>query len=180
MVGNLIEFFRSANNLKWIQRRGWIAKVNVKQPESVADHCYLTALICMILADLKGLNTSKVVKMALLHDLAESVTGDYMPEEVSSAKKYEEENKAMQAVFDNLPLRLRARYEKLWREYKKRTSKEAMLVREIDKFEMALQAENYAQKGYATEPLGQFFDSAAMNIKDKTILKMLKSLRHGR
>lgn len=87
MVSNVIEFFKAANNLKWIERRGWVAKVGVKQPESVADHCYLTALMCMVFADLKNLNSSKVIKMALLHDLAESIVGDYMPEEVSGEKK---------------------------------------------------------------------------------------------
>ena len=91
MVDKIVEFFESVNNLKWIERRGWVAKVNVKEPESVADHCYLTALVCMVLADLKGLNTGKAVRMALMHDLAESMIGDYMPEEISSAKKQEEE-----------------------------------------------------------------------------------------
>lgn len=179
MVDNVIEFLTSANKLKWIERRGWVAKVNVNEPESVADHCYLTALICMVIADLKGLNTSKIVKMALLHDIAESIIGDYMPEEISSEKKHVEEGKAIKTILDKLPPRLRSNYTKIWQEYKKKSSKEAALVHQIDKFEMALQARNYLQKGYDPDLLKQFFDSASKHIKDKTLLKMLNSLKHS-
>lgn len=180
MVEKVIEFLESANKLKWIERRGWVAKVNVKKPESVADHCYLTALICMVIADLKGLNTSKAVRMALLHDLAESIIGDYMPEEISLEKKHKEESKAIKTILNKLPPRLRSNYAKMWQEYKKGSSKEAALVHQIDKFEMILQAEDYLQKGYDPELLKQFFDSANTRVKDKTLLKMLNSLKHGR
>ncbi len=177
MVDKVIEFLESANELKWIERRGWVAKVSVKQPESVADHCYLTALICMVVSDLKGLNTNKVVKMALLHDLAESIVGDYMPEEISSEKKDEEESRAIKTILDKLPPRLRSNYAKIWQEYKKGSSKEASLVHQIDKFEMAFQARDYMQKGYDLDLLRQFFDSASMHVKDKTLLNMLNSLK---
>lgn len=180
MVNDIIEFFKKANNLKWIERRGWVAKVNVKEPESVADHCYLTALMCMVLADLKGLNSNKAVKMALLHDLAESIVGDYMPEDVSAEKKQEEENKAIKIILGKLPPKVRSSYEKLWLEYKKRSSKEAALVHQIDKLEMALQASDYMQKGYNADLLKQFFDSASVHVKDKLLFEMLNSLKQGR
>jgi len=180
MVSNVIEFFKAANNLKWIERRGWVAKVGVKQPESVADHCYLTALMCMVFADLKNLNSSKVIKMALLHDLAESIVGDYMPEEVSSEKKHKEENMAIKTILNRLPTRLRASYGKLWHEYRKKSSKEAVLIHQIDKLEMALQASDYLQKGYSSYLLKQFFDSAAAHLKDKALLVVLNSLKHGK
>jgi len=180
MVDNIIEFFKTANNLKWIERRGWVAKVNVKEPESVADHCYLMALMCMVLADLKGLNSNKTVKMALLHDLAESIVGDYMPEDVSTEKKHEEEGKVIKTILDKLPSRLRPSYGRLWQEYKKRSSKEAVLVHQIDKLEMALQANDYLQKGYDAALLRQFFDSASIHVKDKTLLGILNSLKQSR
>ena len=180
MVDKIIEFFKTANNLKWIERRGWVAKVNVKEPESVADHCYLMALMCMVLADLKGLNSNKTVKMALLHDLAESIVGDYMPEDVSTEKKHEEEGKVIKTILDKLPSRLRPSYGRLWQEYKKRSSKEAALVHQIDKLEMALQANDYLQKGYDAALLRQFFDSASIHVKDKTLLGILNSLKQSR
>jgi len=180
MVDSVTEFFKTANNLKWTERRGWVAKVKVKEPESVADHCYLMALMCMVIADLKGLDSSKAVKMALLHDLAESVVGDYMPEDISTRKKDEEESKAIKTILHKLPSRLRSYYGRLWQEYNNRSSKEAILVHQIDKLEMALQASDYLRKGYNTELLKQFFDSASMHLKDKTLLRMLKSLKESK
>lgn len=180
MVDNIIEFFKIANNLKWTKRRGWVAKVKVEEPESVADHCYLMALMCMVLADLKGLNSSKAVKMALLHDLAESIVGDYMPEDISSKRKDEEESKAIKTILDKLPPRLRSNYGRVWHEYKKRSSKEAVLVHQIDKLEMALQASDYLHKGYDADLLRQFFDSASMHVKDKALLRMLNSLKQSK
>ncbi len=179
MVNDILEFFKKANGLKWIERRGWVAKVNVKEPESVADHCYVTALMCMVLADLKGLNSNKAVKMALLHDLAESIVGDYMPEDVSAEKKQEEENKAIKNILAALHPRLRSSYEKLLREYNRGSSKEARLVHQIDKLEMALQASDYIRKGYDRDLLKQFFDSAGMHVKDKVMRQILNSLKQG-
>lgn len=178
MVDDIIGFFDTVNTLKWTKRRGWVAKVNVKEPESVADHCYMTALMCMVLADLKGLDSAKAVKIALLHDVAESVLGDYMPGEISSKKK--REDAVAKNLLKKLPAGIRRQYEKLWTEYRKGTSKEAILVREIDKLEMAHQAKDYLKKGYRPALLEQFFDSAATHVRDKKLLGMIKGLKHGR
>ncbi len=181
MVADVAGFFRTANRLKWTERKGWVEKVFVKSAdaESVADHCYQMALMCLVLADMKRLNSSKAVKMALLHDLAESIIGDYTPEEISTKAKKEEEDRAMKRIFAGLPPRLRRSYERLWQEYKQKSSKEAILVGQVDKFEMALQAHDYAHKGYDEGALKEFVDSARTNVKDKTLLKLLNSLKQS-
>lgn len=46
-------------------------------PESVADHSYRAAVLAMALPP--GLDRDRCVKMALLHDLAESMVGDITP-----------------------------------------------------------------------------------------------------
>lgn len=135
--------------------------------------------MCMVLADLKGLNSDKAVKMALLHDLAESIMGDYMPEDIECKKKHEEEEKVIKSILSLLPVRLCSQYGKLWREYRDRTSKEAILVHEVDKLEMALQASDYREKGYDIDLLKQFFDSAEMHMKDRSFLKILNSLKRS-
>jgi putative hydrolase of HD superfamily len=70
----LFDFFNIVAELKKIPRKGWKEKLGLENPESVADHSYLTAVMSMIISDLNGLNTQKVLKMSLLHDLAESIT----------------------------------------------------------------------------------------------------------
>ena len=176
----ILEFFQFANKLKWIERRGWVTKVKVGEPESVADHSYLTALMCMVIAEQKGLNSKKVMKMALLHDLAESITGDYMPDDLSKNIKTSKEAEAMKNILNKLPTKMCSSYSKLWKEYRSMSSREAILVHEIDKLEMALQANDYRKKGYDFELLEQFFLSAKKGIKDKDLLKMLNSLKQAK
>ncbi|MGE4650712.1 MAG: HD domain-containing protein, partial [Myxococcota bacterium] len=73
------KFFQKVLELKNVPRQGWKEKLEIINPESVAEHSYSTATISMVLSDLKGLNTEKIIKMALLHDLAESIIGDIIP-----------------------------------------------------------------------------------------------------
>lgn len=176
----ILEFFELANKLKWIERRGWATKVKVGEPESVADHSYLTALMCMVIAEQKGLNSKKAMKMALLHDLAESITGDYMPDDLSKNIKISKEAEAMKNILNKLPTKMCSSYSKLWNEYMSMSSREAVLVHEIDKLEMALQANDYRKKGYDLELLEKFFFSAKKGIKDKNLLKMLNSLKQAK
>ena len=68
----ILNFFKIAANLKKISRQGWVDKLSLKNPESVADHSYLMAVIGMVISDLGNYNSEKIIKMILLHDLAES------------------------------------------------------------------------------------------------------------
>jgi len=174
---DLVKFFEHANRLKWTERQGWVSKVKVKESESVADHSYLTALVCMVISDMKRLNTKKVLKMALLHDLAEAITGDHMPDDLSEDSKRDLEMKAMQTILNKLPMKLRSDYGKLWKEYSEMESKEAKFVHQVDKLEMALQANDYLKKGYDHRLLAQFFRSSRSGIEDKELLKILNSLK---
>ena len=42
------DIFKSAINLKKIKRQGWIDKLSLKNPESVADHSYSMAIMGMM------------------------------------------------------------------------------------------------------------------------------------
>ena len=68
----IIDFFKIAANLKRVKRQGWIDKLSISSPESVADHSYSMALMGMVLSDLEDYDSEKIMKMILLHDLAES------------------------------------------------------------------------------------------------------------
>ena len=83
----ILDFLNIAANLKTILRQGWIDKLSITNPESVADHTYSMAIIGMILSDSQNYNTQKILKMILLHDLAESLTGDFTPEQKSKKRK---------------------------------------------------------------------------------------------
>ncbi|MGI0082181.1 MAG: HD domain-containing protein [Nitrosopumilaceae archaeon] len=172
----LLDFFNIVADLKKIQRKGWKEKIGLTSPESVADHSYNTAVMAMVLADLKGLDTEKILKMALLHDLAESVIGDFTPQEISKKNKTELENNAMLDILSRLPPSLANNYSKVWQEYQEQNSKEAILVHEIDRLEMALQAYKYHTDGHPKDKLETFFAAARKDIKSKEVLEILDKI----
>jgi len=175
-MGLILSFFYTAANLKKISRQGWIDKLSINDPESVADHTFSMAIIGMIFSDLENYNTEKILKMILLHDLAESVTGDITPNKISNEEKQIFENKAMEKILNDLPSVLQKQYSTLWRDYQNMNSDEAKLVHQLDKLEMALQAKIYSKDGYPNEKLKPFFNSAKNNITNPKLLELFKKI----
>ena len=172
----LESFFQKVLELKNIPRQGWKNKLDVDDVESVADHSYSTAMMSMVLSDLEGLDTEKIIKMALLHDLAESVIGDVTPDEIKGERKISIENKAMIRILENLPGNVAEQYIILWDDFQKNSSKEANLLHEIDKLEMAFQAKFYLDKGISKEKLRSFFKTANNEIKNKQLRDILTNI----
>ncbi len=55
----LANFFDFVMELKAIKRSGWINKVKVKNPESVADHTYVMSTMVMVFSDILGMKTEE-------------------------------------------------------------------------------------------------------------------------
>ena len=172
----ILNFFNIAANLKKIPRQGWIDKLSIVNPESVADHAFSMAIIGMIFSDLENHNTEKILKMILLHDLAESIIGDMTPERISREEKKILENNAIKQILMELPPTLQIQYNVLWDEYQSNNSAEAKIVHQIDRLEMALQAKIYSNEGYSKEKLDVFFTSAANEIKDPKLSELFREL----
>ena len=148
------------NHLKQLPRTGWLL-ANVSQPESVADHTTATAILALFLAETVNrdlaangltapLDVSKVVRLALLHDLAESELTD-LPKRAAlllgEAAKHRAEAQAMGQILAGLPDA--EGYLALWSEYDGGSTPEARLVKDADKLEMVHQALAYARRGHA-------------------------------
>ena len=174
----LFDFFYLASELKRIPRSGWKSKVGIEHPESVADHSYGTAIMAMVLSDIHNLDTGKILRMALLHDLAESIIGDFMPEEISKENKKAAEDDAMKEILAKLPENIAYQYDNIWHEYMQASTKESVLLHEIDKFEMAIQAVKYSSEGFSNERLGIFVESAKKEIKSKELMDILNALSY--
>ena len=61
--------------LKDQPRTGWVQH-GVGGAESVAAHSWGTAYLCLLFAEVAGVDRAKAVEIAVLHDLAEARTGD--------------------------------------------------------------------------------------------------------
>lgn len=181
-------FIQSIFRLKKIKRTGWLAKGKILNGESIADHSYSLSALCMVFSDILGLDTEKVMKMCIIHDLAESIIGDIMPGEIADKEKKMKENKVMKSILFSLPVSVRIDYFGIWKEFLLNGSKEAQLVHKVDKLEMLLQAREYLLQGYPNRYLEQFFKSIEKycNQKDNQSLygilgisNMLKNLKYS-
>ena len=173
---NLIDYILK---LKTIKRTGWISKAKILKAESVADHSYSLTALSMIFSDLLGLDTEKVMKLCIIHDLAESIIGDYMPEEISVREKYIKEDNAMKVIISSFPSKIALLYSDLWKEYTSNQTKEAHLVKQLDKIEMFFQANQYFKNGYSFEflyPFLKILDNTEESDSQPTLTNILKHL----
>ena len=160
----ILDFFNHASNLKNISRQGWIDKLSIENPESVADHSYSMAIMAMVISDLENYNSEKILKMVLLHDLAESKIGDFTPGQISKEKKEKIENNAFYEMIGKLPRSIKSKYEEIWKEYQQQTSLESQIVHQIDRLEMVLQAKMYQKSGSSKENISSFLQTAKSEI----------------
>jgi len=156
--GKALKALRAANRLKLAPRTGWLLR-GVQPAESVADHTYGVALTALLLADLidEAVDRERLLTLALLHDLAESVTGD-IPSPAGrffpSGVKEEAEEQALASLLEDWPAG--QTHVELWREYKAASTVEGRLVRDADRLEMLLQADAYERAG--ATGLDEFWD----------------------
>ncbi|MDH5463400.1 MAG: HD domain-containing protein [Nitrosopumilus sp.] len=175
----ILDFFKTAANLKNIPRQGWVDKLSISNPESVADHSYSMAIIGMVMSDLENNDSEKILKMILLHDLAESKIGDLTPGQVSKERKTTLENNAFNQIIGGLPEMIKSQYLEIWIEYQENTSPESRLVHQMDKLEMALQAKSYQDGGHDHEKLESFFESAKAEITNPKLKEIFTEILDG-
>ncbi|MBI3958472.1 MAG: HD domain-containing protein [Chloroflexi bacterium] len=158
-MSSLFTLFRQANYLKSLPRTGWLF-AGVVQPESLADHTCLVGIYALFLAEAvntdpaaqgleRALDVGRVVSLALIHDLAESLLTDLSKrstEALGAEAKHAAEERIIADLLADLPGG--ARYIDLWREYDAVSTPEARLVKDVDKLEMVIQSVRYAERGH--------------------------------
>lgn len=173
----LANFFNFVMELKTIRRSGWINKVKIKNPESVADHTYVMSAMVMIFCDILGMKTERAMKMAILHDLGESIIGDYEPNVISSNEKRIKETEAIDHILDHLPPQIRKEYADIWKEYLGNETDTSRLVHNVDRFEMAFQAKMYESQGYPSSILRHFYSYPNDERDGNDVIQLLKHTR---
>lgn len=159
-------------NLKNVDRAGWV-RMGIPSPESVADHAFRTTTLALLLGPELNVDMNKLIKMALIHDLAESDpdVGDITPfDGVSLEEKSTREHAAMKKLTRILPNGEEVLT--LWREYEALGSPESQLCQQIDVLEMALQAREY-ERQYKKD-LSAFIDDARQRIHHPALLHILE------
>ncbi len=131
-----IDFLSRLEALKCSVRHGWTSS---GRRESVAEHTFRLAAAAYILRDsFPELDMERVLRMAVVHDWGEAVTGDiptfYKSEEDSSV-----EREAIGGLLSRLPDGVREESERLFREFETGGTAEGRLCRALDKLEAVLQ-----------------------------------------
>jgi putative hydrolase of HD superfamily len=142
-MDQLIDLMMTAEKLKDVFRTGWKLS-GVAIPESVADHTFGVTFLSMLLGDYFGLDTEKMMKMALLHDIIESKLGDIHYESQTYIGENAVRKGEEKAAGDVLP----EEYLQVWKEYRVRKTREAQIVSACDKLELYFQALRYESAGY--------------------------------
>jgi putative hydrolase of HD superfamily len=127
----------------------------------------------MCIADIKGLNSEKLLRLLLLHDIHEALTGDHDPISkriIGEEKLWEMAKNAIQKMLNGLPRKLREQYYSLWLEFNEGVTNEAKLAREIDQLELTMQALEYEKDGYDAQRLSIFWKNAENKIVETSEL----------
>jgi len=139
-IANLFTFFIAAEKLKITMRHSWTS--NSSRQESSAEHSWMICLIALSIFDHleKDVDQLRVLKMLIIHDLAETIIGDIPAFDIQRRKnKKEKENKALKQLIKDLPLRIKKEMLDLFKEYENKKTQEALVAQAIDKFESPLQ-----------------------------------------
>ena len=161
MLATLIELQR----LKRLERTGWILRGLPNGTESVAAHSFGVGVTAMMLADeakARGLEVDceRVLRMALLHDWAETRVGD-MPRTATgyfgAGARKNAETQAFADIVNGLNSG-ESNYKALYKDYEQRESVEARLVKAADILDLLVQA--YALERAGARGLDEFWEVA--------------------
>ncbi|MBI4177586.1 MAG: HD domain-containing protein [Candidatus Aenigmarchaeota archaeon] len=165
----LAKLIFETGQLKRLKRSGW-SFAGVQSPESVADHSWRAALIGLFIAKMEKADENKVVKMCILHDLAETRTGDvnrvndrYI-EDKGEKKAFED---ILSGVFKNDLLAI-------VEEYDERETKESIIAKDADLLELFVQAKEYKETGYSS--VADWMKNAKAALKTKSAKELADKL----
>jgi len=161
-----LRFLDDLMRLKLIPRSGWISyRISKHDVEPVSSHSYSVSVIALTMSEMMRLrnqriNVEHVLRMALLHDLSESLTFDiskaylqYLGQRGSQLKT-RLERRAISRILGGLEdLRLAKTFNAALEEYSAAKSLEARIVHCADALDLLLQIIEYQRMGYSKTTL---------------------------
>ena len=152
-----IELLYEVGCLRFLQRN-WRQFLNADFSNE-AEHSYRVAWIAMVLAKHEGVkDLGKVVRMALVHDLGESRSGDV--HYISRMYTTRDEELAIKDVFSGTVLE--KEMTELWHEYEERKTIEAKIVKDADNLDVEFELKEQEAKG---ETLRKYWFDTRQRVK---------------
>ena len=128
----VVDFLKEIEKFKTCERT--CHTTDTTRAESDAEHSWHLATFLLLLEDeLPEADFTKVLKLALIHDLPEIYAGDTNPYRSDLTNKEENEKAAADKLFNMLPSTPKLKFKQLFEEYLNQTTIEARLVKSADK-----------------------------------------------
>ncbi|CAF1353576.1 unnamed protein product [Rotaria sordida] len=173
---DLLKFLLYVGQAKRTLRTGWVLR-GVERVESIADHMYRMAVMSLLLPTISEQSKVRCMKLALVHDLAESVVGDLTEfDGIPKSEKHRRESESMLHLTRLLPVDVGTEIFSLFNEYVDQKTNEANLVKDLDIFDMLVQAYEYEKIQGENGFLEEFFQSSVSKVKTDIVKKWLEQL----
>ena len=148
-----INFILELDKMKNMYRQTYVLHEDRK--ENDAEHSWHIAIMAILLSEYANseIDTAKVIKMLLLHDVIEIDAGDtYCYDAVGNSTKAEREEKAARRIFGLLPEDQCTEFYELWREFEDSVTKEARFAAVLDRLQPLML--NYTKGGISWQEHG--------------------------
>lgn len=134
--------------LKRLPRTGWLQR-GIAAPESVADHSFGVALLALAVAEAyPELDRGRLLALAIIHDAGEALLTD-LPLTAQRLLGRDAKQAAERLAAEQMLSALQGGQSliELWAEYAAGGTREARLVKALDRIELLAQALAYEQSG---------------------------------
>jgi len=129
-----ITFLKELDKLKHVIRQTIL--LDKSRKENTAEHSWHVAMAVITLAEYadEPIDTMRVLKMLLVHDIVEIDAGDtFAFDEVGYEDKAEREQQAADRIFGLLPDEQEQEFMALWKEFEAHESNDALFANAIDR-----------------------------------------------
>jgi len=175
-LSNLTGLLYEIGLLKRYRRTGWLV-AGVRDPESIADHSFRTAVIASVITALEGGNPERAAFMSLFHDTQETRITDIPYLGKLYLKATPNEDVTADQV-RGVPGPVAEMVSGAVGEYEEKTSLEAVCARDADKLECLIQAIEYREQGH--ENVQPWIDSSLAALKTASAKRLAdEALRTG-
>ncbi len=128
----LIEFLNVIEKLKCNTRHSWTSN---GRHESVAEHSWRLAVMALLVAEeFPEADNIKVLKMCVIHDFGEAITGD-IPAFLKTSTDENKEDEAIKELLKLLPQNLAEEFAELFKEMTELKTIEAKIWKALDNME---------------------------------------------
>ena len=174
----IVNFIFELSQLKK-KTSGWLlAGISTQNSPSIAEHTLRAAQIGYILAEMERVNPEKVASILLIHDNAETRTGDQNKVSARYFTKKSAEELAFKEQISQLGKSIEEKWLTYFNEFENRNTKEGIVAKDADWLETAFQAKEYFDTGYLSTQ--NWIDNVEKALETDSAKKILAEMKNNK